>query len=204
MRTAELEVRAQLSPFRLAFYDRGGRLISKDSDTLGTAWDGARVRSWKWMPPDEHYFGLGEKAGPLDKRGHAYVMWNTDAYGWEESTDPLYETIPFFIGLRAGRAYGILFDNTWRSSFDMGAESPEYYSFGAEGGDINYYFFYGPEIKKMRRHSLPLELPDRDNRVSRHIVTERRLRAKPHQNTLSRISDRSDAVRRCRIDTLAI
>ncbi|PYU95669.1 MAG: alpha-glucosidase [Acidobacteria bacterium] len=149
MRTAELEVRAQLSPFRLAFYDRGGRLISKDSDTLGTAWDGARVRSWKWMPPDEHYFGLGEKAGPLDKRGHAYVMWNTDAYGWEESTDPLYETIPFFIGLRHGRAYGIFFDNTWRSSFDMGAESPQYYSFGAEGGDINYYFFYGPDPKKV-------------------------------------------------------
>ncbi len=130
IRTPELEVRAQLSPFRLAFYDRNGRLISKDSDTVGMAWDGARVRSWKWMPPDEHYFGLGEKAGPLDKRGHAYVMWNTDAYGWDESTDPLYETIPFFIGLRAGRAYGIFFDNTWRSSFDMGAESPEYYSFG--------------------------------------------------------------------------
>jgi alpha-glucosidase len=149
IRTAELEVRAHLAPFRLAFYDRSGRLISKDADDIGMGWDGPRVRAWKWMPPDEHYFGLGEKAGLLDKRGHTYAMWNTDVFGWDESTDPLYQDIPFFIGLRAGRAYGIFFDNTWRSSFDMGARSPDHYSFGAEGGEINYYFFYGPDPKKV-------------------------------------------------------
>lgn len=44
IRTSELEVRAQLSPFRLAFYDRSGRLISKDADKLGMAREGDRVR----------------------------------------------------------------------------------------------------------------------------------------------------------------
>jgi alpha-glucosidase len=147
LRTSDLEVRALLNPFRLAVYDASGRLISKDDAHLGMGWDGARVRDWKWMPPDEHYFGLGEEAGPLDKRGHAYLMWNTDDYGWQESSNPLYEDIPFFIALRDGRAYGIFFDNPWRSSFDMGVESPDFYSFGAEGGDLNYYFFYGPSPK---------------------------------------------------------
>jgi TonB family protein len=90
IRTPELEVRAQLSPLRLAFYDRSGALISKDADRLGMAREGNRVRCWKSMPSDEHYFGLGEKGGPLDKRGHSYVMWNTDAYGWDANTDPLY------------------------------------------------------------------------------------------------------------------
>ena len=89
IRTSEIEVRIQSNPFRVAFYDLAGRLISKDKDTLGAAWDGSSVRCWKWMPPDEHYFGLGEKTGPLDKRGHSYVNWNTDpaAYtpivGWD-------------------------------------------------------------------------------------------------------------------------
>lgn len=147
LRTSQLEVRAQLSPFRLSFYDRDGNLISKDDPDMGMARDGERVRVWKSMPEDEHYFGLGEKAGPLDKRGHAYVMWNSDVYGWDESTDPLYETVPFFIALRQGKAYGIFFDNTYRSSFDMGADSPDRYSFGAEGGELNYYFFYGPDPK---------------------------------------------------------
>jgi alpha-glucosidase len=147
LRTAALEVRIQTDPFRVAIYDRAGRLISKDADGQGMAWDGNRIRCWKWMPPDEHYFGLGEKAGPLDKRGHSYVMWNTDSYGWGSTTDPLYETVPFFMALRQGKAYGIFFDNTYRSSFDLGAESPDYYSFGAEGGELNYYFFYGPDPK---------------------------------------------------------
>lgn len=149
IRTPELEVRAQLSPFRLAFYDHDGKLISKDDPDLGMGWDGQRVRSWKWLPEDEHYFGLGEKGDHLDKRGHAYVDWNTDAYGWDATTDPLYDTIPFFLALRDGRAYGLFFDNTWRSTFDMGVESPDRYSFGAEGGELNYYFFYGPDPKKV-------------------------------------------------------
>jgi alpha-glucosidase len=147
IRTADLEVRVQLSPFRIAFYDRAGHLISKDS--AGMAWDGPRVRCWKWMPDDEHYFGLGENGDELDKRGHAYVMWNTDAYGWGPTTDPLYVSIPFFLTLRAGRAYGLFFDNTYRSSFDMGKEFPDRYSFGAEGGEINYYFFNGPDPKQV-------------------------------------------------------
>jgi alpha-glucosidase len=149
IRTAELEICAQLSPFRLAFYDHSGNLISKDADHLGIGCDGERVRCWKSMPPDEHYFGLGEKGDSFDKRGHSYVMWNTDAYGWGPNTDPLYQDIPFFIGLRQGKAYGIFFDNTYRSSFDMGTESPDQYSFGAEGGELNYYFFYGPDPKKV-------------------------------------------------------
>ena len=149
LRTAELEVRMQLSPFRISFYDRSGRLIAKDADDMGMAWDGPRVRCWKWMPDDEHYFGLGEKGDALDKRGHAYVMWNTDAYGWGPTTDPLYVSIPFFLALRSGRAYGLFFDNTYRSSFDMGKEFPDRYSFGAEGGEINYYFIQGPDPKQV-------------------------------------------------------
>ncbi|MGA2984803.1 MAG: TIM-barrel domain-containing protein [Terriglobia bacterium] len=147
IRTSEIEVRIQMNPFRAAFYDLAGRLISKDADTLGAAWNGSKVRSWKWMPPDEHYFGLGEKAGSLDKRGHSYVMWNTDPAGYDSLTDPMYQTVPFFVGIRQGKAYGIFFDNTYRSFFDMGAESSDTYSFGAEGGEMNYYFFYGPDPK---------------------------------------------------------
>jgi alpha-glucosidase len=111
------------------------------------AWDGARIHAWKRMPADEGYYGLGDKAGPMNRRNRAFTMWNTDAFGWQESTDPLYKTFPFWIGLRKGTAYGVFFDNTYLSSFDFGKESNDYYSFGAEGGELNYYFFAGPEPK---------------------------------------------------------
>jgi alpha-glucosidase len=145
IRTSEIEVRIQLNPFRVAFYDLAGRVVSKDKDSLGPAWDGESVRCWKWMSPDEHYFGLGEKTGPLDKRGHSYVNWNTDPAAYNVLTDPMYESVPFFVAIRQGKAYGIFFDNSYRSFFDMGADSPDTYSFGAEGGELNYYFFYGPD-----------------------------------------------------------
>jgi alpha-glucosidase len=147
IKTSALEARVRLSPFQVSFYDPSGRLISGDSREMG--WDGERVRSWKSMPVDEHYFGLGEKAGPLDKRGHAYVMWNTDPAGYDALTDPMYQTIPFFLGIREGKAYGIFFDNTYRSTFDMGAESADSYSFAADGGSMDYYFFAGPDPKQI-------------------------------------------------------
>jgi alpha-glucosidase len=149
IRTSELEIRVQLSPFRVAFHDAQGKLLSKDADNLGMAWDGARVRNWRWAPPDEHYFGFGEKSTPLDKRGRSLVMWNKDPEGFDASSEPLYQSVPFFLALRQGRSYGIFFDNTYRSSFDMASEFPDTYSFGAEGGEMNYYFFAGPTPKEV-------------------------------------------------------
>ena len=58
----------------------------------------------------------------------------------------LYTDIPFFIGLSNGRAYGMLFDNTFRSYFEMASESDDYYYFYANGGPLSYYFFNGPKI----------------------------------------------------------
>ncbi len=147
LRTSALEVRVQLAPFRVAFYDRNGQLIAKDANSRGMGWDGARVRCWKWAPEDEQYFGLGEKSTPLDKRGRSYVMWNQDPGGFDASSEPLYQSVPFVIGMRQGNAYGIFFDNTFRSSFDLAAEEDDLYSFGADGGEMNYYFFGGPTPK---------------------------------------------------------
>ena len=137
------------SPLRVVFADRSGRVLLADAPDAPMAWanteHGPRVRAWKAMPADEHYYGLGDKAGPLDRRGRAFTMWNTDAYAWQGHTDPLYKSIPFFIGLRQGTAYGVFFDNTHRSSFDFGKESEGQLSFGAEGGELDYYFIAGPQ-----------------------------------------------------------
>ncbi len=138
---------AQRSPLLINFSDAAGNVLLADEPSLPMAWNGQRVHAWKKMPTDENYYGLGDKAGPMNRRNRSFTNWNTDEFGWQESTDPLYKTIPFFIGLRGGMAYGIFFDNTHRSSFDFGKESADYFSFGAEGGELNYYFLAGPEPK---------------------------------------------------------
>jgi alpha-glucosidase len=131
-------------PLTIRFVDPAGAVLSADDLALPMASEGERVRVWKTMPDDEYYFGLGDKAGPMNRRGRAFALWNTDAYGWGESTDPLYKSIPFFMGLNHGGAYGIFFDNTYRSSFDFGKETAGVLSFGADGGELDYYFLTGP------------------------------------------------------------
>ncbi|HEY4740112.1 MAG TPA: glycoside hydrolase family 31 protein [Candidatus Acidoferrales bacterium] len=145
--TSRVVVLIQKSPILISFLDPSGSAVLADEPALPMAWDGPRIHAWKRMPADEGYYGLGDKAGPMNRRNRSFTMWNTDAFGWQESTDPLYKTFPFWIGLRTGTAYGVFFDNTYWSSFDFGKESNDYYSFGAEGGELNYYFFAGPEPK---------------------------------------------------------
>ncbi|EPX55764.1 Alpha-glucosidase [Cystobacter fuscus DSM 2262] len=148
-RTAALEVRVEKNPLRLLILDLQGNLLSADAVGRPTQFLGGGFQLTKQMPADEHYFGLGDKAGPLDRRDQAFTLWNTDAYRNQESTDPIYKSIPFFMAVRAGRAHGILLDNTWRTHFDFGKQWRDAYSFGAEGGPLEYYFLHGPEPRKV-------------------------------------------------------
>jgi alpha-glucosidase len=144
-----LVVIIQKSPLLVTFTDASGNLLLADEPSLPMASNGGRIRAWKTLPADENYYGLGDKTGPISRRNRSFINWNTDEFGFGESSDPIYKTLPFFVGLRKGVAYGVFFDNTWRSNFDFGKESPDYFSFGAEGGELNYYFFAGPDPKRV-------------------------------------------------------
>src|ERR1700722_6411970 len=145
--TAVLRVAVRRSDLRLIVGGQDGRILFEDA--APPCFEGSAFRLSETMPADEHYFGLGDKTGPLDRRGHAYTMWNTDAYRFQESTDPIYKSIPFFMAFRAGMATGVFLDNTWRTNFDFGKESPSSYSFGAVGGPVDYYIFPGPSPREV-------------------------------------------------------
>jgi alpha-glucosidase len=146
-RTAALDIEIDKSSLQLTVRDLSGNIVQQDA--LPVRFEGTSFRVCKSMPLDEHYFGLGDKTGPLDRREEAFSLWNTDAYRFQESTDPIYKSIPFFMIYRAGVASGIFLDNTWRTSFDFGKELPGVYSFGAVNGPLNYYILYGPSPKQV-------------------------------------------------------
>lgn len=148
--TARLSVRVERAPLRLIVSDLAGHVISADTPGRAIEIQGAGFALRKQLTPDQHFFGLGDKAGPLDRRGQAFVNWNTDSYMYQESTDPLYKSVPFFIATGAtGASYGIYLDNTWRSWFDFGRQDPDTLVFGAVGGPIDYYLIYGPELRRV-------------------------------------------------------
>ena len=141
-RTAALDVRVERTPLRLVVRDLSGNIISADAVGRPTQFQLGGFSVHKTMPGDEHYFGLGDKAGTFDRRNQAYTLWNTDI-GTQESIDPIYKSIPFFLGIGGGRSYGLFLDNTWRTWFDFGKQSRDAYSFGAEGGPLDYYLLCG-------------------------------------------------------------
>jgi alpha-glucosidase len=160
--TEAIEVIVHRSPLLIDFLDaRTHELINADEQPMtydargvldGKMFDpkaGTFVAAAKKLGFDEHFYGLGEKASRLDKRRDSFVNWNSDTPGYNEGKDPIYQTIPFYIGLRRGVAYGIFFDNSYRSYFDFGHSSQQRAWFGAEGGELNYYFVYGPSMKRI-------------------------------------------------------
>ena len=145
--TGAVHVHLDEQTLAVTVLDASGRVILADAPGQSLSFENGGFRLRKAMPDDEHFFGLGDKTGPLDRREQAFTLWNTDAYRFQESTDPIYKSIPFFMTYRAGIAAGVLLDDTWRSSFDFGRELPGIYSFGAVNGPLDYYVMAGPDPK---------------------------------------------------------
>ena len=104
----------------------------------------------KRLQGSEHFYGLGDKTGFLDKRHYEYEMWNTDNPSPQvDSFKALYKSIPFFIALTDSHVYGIFLDNPYKSRFNMGQESEEYYYFGAVAGNLDYYYITGESIARV-------------------------------------------------------
>lgn len=104
----------------------------------------------KELQGDEHFYGLGDKTGFLDKRGYDYEMWNTDNPDPQvDSFKAMYKSIPFFIALSEKYVYGIFLDNTCKSFFNMGQESQNYYYFGAAAGNLDYYYMAGDSMAEV-------------------------------------------------------
>ncbi|HHC79141.1 MAG TPA: DUF4968 domain-containing protein [Flavobacteriia bacterium] len=124
-----------------------------NEDELGFHWEesfeygGNIVKMSKISHNGESYYGLGDKPVHLNLKGKRFENWVTDSYAYDKGTDPIYKDIPFYVGLHQNKAYGIFFDNTFRSFFDFAQERRNVTSFWAQGGEMNYYFMYGPNIE---------------------------------------------------------
>jgi alpha-glucosidase len=146
----ELEIDKKNASFR--FRDIHGHVLNEDDAGLGTSWIGDQVTSYKRLQPGERFIGLGEKTGPLDRKGNGYENWNTDAYAYNNTTDPLYCSMPFYMGIHQGRQYGIYLDNSHKSFFNFGASNNRFSSFSADAGPMNYYFIAGDTVAEVIQH----------------------------------------------------
>ncbi len=107
------------------------------------------VKMSKISEDAENFYGLGDKPTHLNLKGKRLENWATDSYAFGSGTDPIYKSIPFYVGLHHNTAYGVFFDNTFRTFFDFCNERRHVTSFWALGGEMNYYFIHGPQVQEV-------------------------------------------------------
>ena len=150
--TSKLLCTVDKSNAKISIYDaKDGALINEDE--IGFHWEesyhngGDIVKMSKVSHKTESYYGLGDKPVAVSLKGRRFENWVTDSYAYGKDTDPIYKAIPFYTGICDNKAYGIFFDNTFRTHFDFAYERRNVTSFWADGGEMNYYFIYGPKME---------------------------------------------------------
>ena len=149
IQTDSVIIQIQKKPLRFTFLNKNKQLLNADDNSFGTSWLGEQVATYKTLQPNERFIGLGEQTGNLDRRGDALTNWNTDDPGYNGGTKSLYSSIPFYIGLHNNLCYGIFFDNSAQTTFSFGAGNNRFSSFRADCGEMNYYFIYNSNVRKI-------------------------------------------------------
>ena len=109
---------------------------------------GFKLRATKQMGPHDAFFGLGDTAGPLNRRGRAIQFWAQDTYAFSEEKTPRYTALPMMYGVRPAAsnhpamAYGLFFNNPARPVFRLDGTNG-LWSFEAGDDQLDYFFFAG-------------------------------------------------------------
>ncbi len=141
-------------------YDPGYHQISDTNAYAQVAWPsgstsvsntpgGFKLKAIKVMPPNEVYFGGGEFATALNRRGATLQYWSQGTFAWEESRNPMYLSLPFWYGVQPSAtnhpafAYGVFFNNPARPVVKFNSGYGDTYSFEAGDDQLDYFFFGG-------------------------------------------------------------
>jgi alpha-glucosidase len=109
--SASMICRIGKQPFRLGIETLDGQYICVDR--AGMRWrPEGQVGLSMAMLPDESCYGLGERAAGLNLRGKRLRLWNADPGEYARGSDPLYYSIPFYVGVHYSAAYGVFLDNS--------------------------------------------------------------------------------------------
>jgi len=143
-----VEVLALRHPVRIIVRDATGHELLHDS--FGAATFNGRLAHYIRDTPGTRYFALGEQPTGLARNGAVFPFWNTDAFGYQPGQTPIYSTMPFYVGVTAGVAHGVLYDNPFRGSMDFANRLHGSIGYvadgGIDGGELRYYVVPGPGL----------------------------------------------------------
>ena len=137
IRTEGLTVTVNKTTLAITITDLEGNEIFKSAAEAFSSDGQAKTASFvRDVATTEHFFGLGNQRGDdfttLDHRNTVYDLWMHDSN--------VHAIIPLWYST-AG--YGVFLNNSNRGSVSFKKD----YSLSVEGGEMNFYFLYGPSFK---------------------------------------------------------
>jgi alpha-glucosidase len=132
---------------RLRLWDGAGGLLREElpPERRGDEWAQRAA-----LRPEEQLYGLGEQTGPLNLRGATHRLWNTDpikSYG--PAQDPLYLTIPVYLGLHNQGSYLVFSENSFPARLTFAEQAEAHF----EGGALRTYLVPGPPARALARYA---------------------------------------------------
>jgi alpha-glucosidase (family GH31 glycosyl hydrolase) len=146
--TSDLQVEVSTKPLRLAFTDRSGDcLIREPADggmSVEPAGDGSRrsrLRECLTFSGEQHFYGLGQGGGDLDRLGVTRQLWNTHL-GHGPGSDM---AVPLLL---SSRGYALFFDNPADGAIAVGrSDNGVRVVYTAEAGALVWYFLIAPDLR---------------------------------------------------------
>lgn len=167
----DVSIRIRLLHFQMSFSNANG-LLFEDRSYISYNFNhelGYGSTHFITREADERIFGLGDKAGTVNKNKMRFHIATSDAMGFDaSSSDPLYKQLPFYICQNSNGAYGIYYDTYSNGEMNFGKEINNYYgdfkSFRCEEENLVFYVIFGSVSEILQRFSLlcgPLLFPPR-------------------------------------------
>lgn len=148
LQSGSFQIEVDREMLTVNIFDREGRLLSED---VRVNLEKPGVEKKKLV--ETGFYGNGEKYTWLNQLGSATVNYNSDVLYHNPIHHPqvqaMHTAIPFYIGASPEYAYGIYFDNSYRTEFDFAKSDSMLISFQAAGGHLDYYFIYGPSVAEV-------------------------------------------------------
>jgi alpha-glucosidase len=148
--TAALDVAVTGATCAITIKAKGGGAVLWEEGAPFAKESISKLTIGKKLAPGEKIYGFGEKTGPSARRGRAFTMNNSDP-AWSDpsgqylpTSDPIYQSHPFFVSLAAGHATAGFLANTFATAFDVGKTKDDLLAMSASGGDVDLYFIDGP------------------------------------------------------------
>ena len=137
IRTEGLTVIINKTSLAITITDLEGNEIFKSAaEAFSTDGEGKTAHFVRDVATTEHFFGLGnDKADEFtttDHRGTIYDLWLHD--------DNVHAIVPLWYSTSG---YGVYLNNSNKGSISFTKD----YSLSIEGGEMNFYFLYGPSFK---------------------------------------------------------